>query len=66
MKMVDLLDGYMKSYNSDSNRPTEKYAHSEFDMFQKWHDMHFQFEEHWKLAGLTPKGDINPKMYQKM
>jgi hypothetical protein len=39
---------------------------TDFDFFQKYHDMHYQFEEYWKFAGVTNFGKLNPILYGKM
>ena len=36
------------------------------ELFRKWHDIHFQFEEHWKFAGVTTEEELNPIMYRKL
>jgi hypothetical protein len=59
--LLNLLRDYVEDYNKNKHQEkTERLAKNEFSMFQIWHDMHFQFEEHWKFAGLTSSGLLNP------
>ena len=66
--MLTRLEAYKDQYK-DLMKESNNLMDSTFtiiDLFMKWHDMHFQFEEHWKFSGLTSEGELNPKLYEKL
>lgn len=64
--MMTRLQSLKDTYNSITDMPEDRKAVNEFQIFQKWHDIHFQYEEHWKFAGLTHKRNLNPVYYKKV
>ena len=64
--MINRLKEYLNIFNSMIELKEESKVGNEFDMFEKWHSLHYNFEEKWKFAGLTSKDYINPKLLNKM
>lgn len=67
--MIDRLEKLGEEYNRlciSSGDPTFQAINDNFLFFVKYHDIHYQFEEHWKFAGLTKAGKLNPKLIEKM
>ena len=64
--MINRLKEYMNIFNSSINLWEESKVGNELEMFEKWHSLHYNFEENWKFSGITPKGAMNPKLEKKL
>ena len=64
--MLSRLEELKDEFNSTPHIADHRVVPNSIEMFSKWHDLHFQFEEHWKFAGLTLRNNLNPKMNLKL
>ena len=65
--IIEKLADDVKVFNQNVyGQEKDKYLMNQFEYLEKYHNIHYNFEETWKFSGVTKSGRINPSMIEKL